>query len=82
MPVPFDLAAWGKIPSQVQAYFFSNENLISGEVINWSYSHNLVRLNLPVNVPNEVDLEKVRDLLLGPPPASKGSSRIPALLVS
>ena len=46
-------------------HLIPNENLISGEVINWSYSHNLVRLNLPVNVPNEVDLEKVRDLLLG-----------------
>jgi small-conductance mechanosensitive channel len=46
-------------------HLIPNENLISGEVINWSYSHNLVRLNLPVNVPNGVDLEKVRDLLLG-----------------
>jgi small-conductance mechanosensitive channel len=24
MPVLFDLAAWGKFPSQVQAYFFSD----------------------------------------------------------
>jgi small-conductance mechanosensitive channel len=46
-------------------HLIPNEKLISDEVINWSYSHNLVRLNLPVNVPNEVDLEKVRDLLLG-----------------
>ncbi len=46
-------------------HLIPNENLISGEVINWSYSHNLVRLNLPVSVPNGVDLEKVRDLLLG-----------------
>ena len=63
MPVLFDLAAWGKIPSQVQAYFFSNENLITGELINWSYSQNLVRIKLPVGVPYEADLEKAQDLM-------------------
>jgi hypothetical protein len=64
MPVLSDLAAWEKIPSQVQAYFFSNENLITGELINWSYSQNLVRIKLPVGVSYEADLEKARDLRL------------------
>jgi small-conductance mechanosensitive channel len=33
-------------------------------VINWSYSHNLVRLNLPVSISYETDLEQARDLML------------------
>lgn len=45
-------------------HLIPNEKLISDEVINWSYSHNLVRLNLPASVPNGVDLEQARHLML------------------
>ncbi len=63
-------------------HLIPNENLITGEVINWSHSHNLVRLHLPVGVAYETDLEKARDLMLAvadrnprvlrdPPPACR-----------
>jgi small-conductance mechanosensitive channel len=45
-------------------HLIPNENLITGEVINWSYSHNLVRLKVPVGVAYGSDLEKARDLML------------------
>lgn len=41
-----------------------NENLITGEVVNWSYSQNLVRLKVPLGVAYGSDLEQVRDLSL------------------
>ncbi len=45
-------------------HLIPNENLITNEVINWSYSNKLVRLKLPVGVSYESDLEKARDLML------------------
>ncbi len=45
-------------------HLIPNENLITGEVINWSYSQNLVRLKIPVGVAYEADLEQARDLML------------------
>jgi len=45
-------------------HLIPNENLITGEVINWSYSHNLVRLKVPVGVAYGSDLEKARELML------------------
>ena len=45
-------------------HLIPNENLITGEVINWSYSHNLVRLRVPVGVAYGSDLEKARELML------------------
>ena len=45
-------------------HLIPNENLITNEVINWSYSSKLVRLNVPVGVSYESDLEKARDLML------------------
>jgi small-conductance mechanosensitive channel len=45
-------------------HLIPNENLITGEVINWSYSQNLVRLKVPLGVAYGSDLEKVRDLAL------------------
>jgi small-conductance mechanosensitive channel len=45
-------------------HLIPNENLISGEVINWSYSQNLVRLRVPVGVAYGSDLEKARELML------------------
>lgn len=41
-----------------------NEKLITSEVINWSHSHNLVRLHLPVGVAYTADLETAWDLML------------------
>jgi small-conductance mechanosensitive channel len=45
-------------------HLIPNESLITGEVVNWSYSQNLVRLKVPVGVGYGSDLEQVRDLLL------------------
>jgi len=45
-------------------HLIPNENLITGEVINWSYSEDLVRLKVPVGVGYGSDLEKARDLML------------------
>jgi small-conductance mechanosensitive channel len=45
-------------------HLIPNENLITGEVINWSYSQDLVRLNVPVGVAYGWNLEQARDLML------------------
>jgi small-conductance mechanosensitive channel len=45
-------------------HLIPNENLVTSEVINWSYSNNLVRIDLPVGVAYGADLEKARDLML------------------
>lgn len=45
-------------------HLIPNEKLITGEVINWSYSQNLFRLKVPVGVDYATDLEKARDLML------------------
>jgi small-conductance mechanosensitive channel len=45
-------------------HLIPNENLVTSEVINWSYSNNLIRLEIPVGVSYAADLEKARDLML------------------
>jgi small-conductance mechanosensitive channel len=45
-------------------HLIPNENLVTNEVINWSYSNNLVRIDIPVGVSYAADLEKARDLIL------------------
>jgi small-conductance mechanosensitive channel len=45
-------------------YLIPNESLITGEVINWSYSQNLVRLKVAVGVAYGSDLEQARELML------------------
>jgi small-conductance mechanosensitive channel len=45
-------------------HLIPNENLVTGEVVNWSYSQNLVRLKVPVGVAYGSDLEKARKLVL------------------
>ncbi len=45
-------------------HLIPNENLITGEVINWSYSEDLVRLKVPVGVAYGTDLEKAERLML------------------
>ncbi|MGB8992835.1 MAG: mechanosensitive ion channel domain-containing protein [Desulfobaccales bacterium] len=54
-------------------HLIPNENLVTSEVINWSYSNNLVRIELPVGVSYASDLEKARDLILE---AAAGSPRV------
>jgi len=41
-----------------------NSHLISGELINWSYTDNIVRLHIPVGVSYSSDVEKVKEILL------------------
>jgi small-conductance mechanosensitive channel len=38
-------------------HLIPNESLISGELINWSYSHNLLRLEVPVVISYDSDIE-------------------------
>ncbi len=45
-------------------HLIPNENLITGEVINWSYSHNLVRVKIPVGIAYGSDLELAMKLML------------------
>jgi small-conductance mechanosensitive channel len=45
-------------------HLIPHEKLITEEVINWSYTQNLVRLKVPVGVGYTADLEKARDLML------------------
>jgi small-conductance mechanosensitive channel len=45
-------------------HLIPNENLITGEVINWSYSQNLVRLKVPIGVACDADLDKAKELML------------------
>ena len=54
-------------------HLIPNENLVTNEVINWSYSNNLVRIDLPVGVSYAADLEKARDLILA---TAAGSPRV------
>lgn len=43
-------------------YLIPNENLITNEVVNWSYSNSLVRLDAEFGVAYASDLHQVRDL--------------------
>ncbi|MFZ5448367.1 MAG: mechanosensitive ion channel family protein [Thermodesulfobacteriota bacterium] len=45
-------------------HLIPNENMITGEVINWSYSENLVRLRVPVGVAYGTNLEQAKELML------------------
>ena len=45
-------------------HLIPNENLITGEVINWSYSQNLIRLKVPIGVAYGSDVAKARELML------------------
>jgi len=45
-------------------HLIPNENLITSVVINWSYSHNLLRFSVPVGVSYGSDLEKAKELML------------------
>ncbi len=45
-------------------YLIPNEDLITGKVINWSYSHDLIRLKIPVGIAYGSDLELTMKLML------------------
>ncbi|MGA2228549.1 MAG: mechanosensitive ion channel domain-containing protein [Syntrophobacteraceae bacterium] len=45
-------------------HLIPNESLVTGQVINWSYSNNLVRLQVPVGVSYASDLERAAKLML------------------
>ncbi len=45
-------------------HLIPNESLITGEVINWSYSSNLVRLLVPVGISYDSDLDTAIRLML------------------
>ena len=45
-------------------HLLPNESLITGKVINWSHSNNLVRLQVPVGISYDSDLETATKLML------------------
>ena len=45
-------------------YLIPNEDLITHQVVNWSYSSNQVRLRLPIGVSYDADVREARDLCL------------------
>ncbi len=45
-------------------YLIPNENLITSEVINWSFTDNLIRLTVGVGVSYKSDIEKVMEILV------------------
>ena len=45
-------------------HLIPNESLITGKVINWSHSNNLVRLQVPVGISYDSDLETAAKLML------------------
>ena len=45
-------------------HLIPNESLISGELINWSHSNNLLRLQVPVMISYDSDLETATKLML------------------
>ena len=47
-----------------QEYLIPNEDLITQQVVNWSYSNNEVRLNLPIGVAYKSDVHKAIRLCL------------------
>jgi small-conductance mechanosensitive channel len=54
-------------------YLIPNENLITNQVVNWSYSSRLVRLDVPFGVAYDSDLHAVRDLAVE---AAKRTNRV------
>lgn len=55
-------------------YLIPNEDLITGKVVNWSYSHDLVRLKIPVGIAYGSDLELAMKLML------KAAAAVPRVL--
>jgi small-conductance mechanosensitive channel len=45
-------------------YLIPNEDLVTHQVINWSYSNNLVRLKIPVGIGYDSDVQQAMDLML------------------
>lgn len=45
-------------------HLIPNEDLITGQVVNWSYSSNLLRLKVPVGISYDADLQQAMALML------------------
>ncbi len=54
-------------------YLIPNENLITNQVVNWSYSSLLVRLDVEIGVAYSSDLHAVRDIAVA---VAKGTKRV------
>jgi len=54
-------------------FLIPNEQLISGEVVNWTYTDQNVRLKIPVGIAYDSDVEKALELLVE---ATKDVSRV------
>lgn len=55
-----------------------NSDFINSAVINWSYNHDLVRLNIPVHVAHKEDPEVIKNLLLDIVANNAGVKKNPA----
>ena len=45
-------------------YLIPNEDLITNQVINWSYSNNLLRLKIPIGIGYDSDIQQAMELML------------------
>ena len=54
-------------------HLIPNENLITQNVINWSFTNNLVRLRIPIGISYDSDLNKARELIIQ---AAKSTERV------
>jgi small-conductance mechanosensitive channel len=45
-------------------YLIPNEDLVTNQVVNWSYSNNLLRLKIPVGIGYDSDLPQAMELML------------------
>jgi len=57
-------------------YLIPNEQLITGEVVNWTYTDRNIRLEVPVGIAYESDLDKAMALL------PEAASAVPRVLAS
>ncbi len=55
-------------------YLIPNEDIITQQVVNWSYSNNAVRLRIPIGVSYNADVRKAMELCLG------AAAKVPRLL--
>ena len=52
------------VTRDAKEYLIPNEELITGQVVNWSYSNNLLRLKIPVGIGYDSDIPQAMQLML------------------
>ena len=52
------------VTRDAKEYLIPNEDLITNEVVNWSYSNNLLRLKIPIGIGYDSDIQQAMELML------------------